>query len=64
MRSEDETKRRSELARALGALGASKGGKSRMAGLSPKARKQLARKAARARWARPPDPDDEPPAAA
>jgi hypothetical protein len=35
---------------ALGKLGASKGGKARARALSPKRRKQIAKKAARARW--------------
>lgn len=35
---------------ALGKLGGHKGGKARMAGLSERQRKSLARKAARARW--------------
>lgn len=38
-------------AQALSALGASKGGKARAAALSERKRKQIARKAARARWA-------------
>src|ERR1700722_13598577 len=37
-------------AQALSALGASKGGKARAAKLSEKKRKEIARKAARARW--------------
>lgn len=41
---------RSELARALGALGASKGGKARAAALSAKERSAIARKAAAKRW--------------
>lgn len=35
---------------ALGKLGASKGGKARAAKLSPKKRKEIAKKAAEARW--------------
>jgi hypothetical protein len=35
---------------ALGKLGASKGGKARAAKLSPEERREVARKAARARW--------------
>ena len=35
---------------ALGALGASKGGKARAAKLSPDERREVARKAAKARW--------------
>jgi hypothetical protein len=38
------------FAQALSALGASKGGKARAAKLSDKRRKQIARKAAAARW--------------
>ena len=37
-------------AQALSALGASKGGKARVAILSDKKRKEIARKAARSRW--------------
>lgn len=37
-------------AQALSALGASKGGKARASKLSAKRRKEIARKAARARW--------------
>jgi len=37
-------------AQALSALGASKGGKARAKSLSAKKRKEIARKAARARW--------------
>lgn len=40
-------------AQALAALGASKGGKARSAKLSKRKRKEIARKAAWARWARP-----------
>ncbi len=36
----------------LGRKGGKKGGKNRMAALTPKQRKELARKAARARWAK------------
>jgi hypothetical protein len=38
---------------ALGRLGASKGGKARAANLSAKKRKEIAKKAAEARWSRP-----------
>jgi hypothetical protein len=38
---------------ALGKLGGAKGGKARAASLSPKRRSAIARKAARARWAKP-----------
>ena len=41
---------RSALARALGALGASKGGKARAAALSAKERSAIAKKAAEKRW--------------
>lgn len=41
---------RSDLARALGKLGASKGGKARAAALTAKERSEIARKAAEARW--------------
>jgi hypothetical protein len=41
-------------AQALSALGASKGGKARANNLSAGKRKEIAKKAARARWARPP----------
>jgi hypothetical protein len=37
---------------ALGKLGASKGGKARAAKLSPKKRQEIARKAAKTRWAK------------
>jgi len=37
---------------ALGRKGGKKGGKARMASISPEERRALARKAARARWAR------------
>lgn len=39
-------------AQALAALGASKGGKARAAKLTPRRRRQIARKAAQARWNR------------
>jgi hypothetical protein len=38
--------------RAQGARGGKKGGKSRMAALTPEQRSELARKAARARWSK------------
>ena len=41
---------KSDLARALGALGASKGGKARAAALSAKERSAIAKKAAAKRW--------------
>jgi hypothetical protein len=40
-------------AQALSALGASKGGKARAQNLSAKKRKQIAAKAAKARWSKP-----------
>jgi hypothetical protein len=43
-------KEKNPAAVALGKLGASKGGKARAAKLSPTARKQIAKKAAKARW--------------
>ncbi len=45
-----EEEKRSEAARLLGELGASKGGKARAEKLSPERRKEIARKAAKARW--------------
>jgi len=45
-----EEEKKSEAARILGALGASKGGKARAEKLSPDRRKEIARKAAKARW--------------
>jgi len=39
-----------EMGRRGGKAGGPKGGKARMAALTPKQRKELARKAARARW--------------
>jgi len=41
-------------AQALSALGASKGGKARAANLSPKKRREIAKKAALKRWAKAP----------
>lgn len=46
----DRRKAASEAARALSALGASKGGKARAAKLSDRRRKAIAKKAAKARW--------------
>lgn len=43
--------KRNPLAVALGALGASKGGKARAEALTKKERKAIAKKAAKARWA-------------
>jgi hypothetical protein len=45
-----EARAKNPAAVALGRLGASKGGKARAAKLSPKKRKEIARKAAMARW--------------
>ena len=42
----------SEAARTLSKIGASKGGKARAKRLSAKRRREIARKAARSRWAR------------
>jgi hypothetical protein len=42
--------RKNPAAVALGKLGGSKGGKARAANLSPRKRKQIAKKAAKARW--------------
>ncbi len=41
---------KSEAARLLGRLGGRKGGKARAEKLSPERRKEIARKAAKARW--------------
>jgi hypothetical protein len=41
---------RNQAAVALGKLGASKGGKARAKALTPKKRKEIAKKAARKRW--------------
>lgn len=48
--SSGETVDPSEAARALGKLGASKGGKARAKALTPERRKEIAQKAVRARW--------------
>jgi hypothetical protein len=45
---------RNQAAVALSKLGASKGGKARAAALSLRRRKQIAKKAARARWSKKP----------
>jgi hypothetical protein len=45
-------KKKNPNAVALGKLGGSKGGKVRAANLSPERRKEIARKAVEARWAR------------
>ncbi|HKV55229.1 MAG TPA: hypothetical protein VJN94_11390 [Candidatus Binataceae bacterium] len=44
------TEKKNPHAQALSALGASKGGKARAANLSERRRKEIARKAAAARW--------------
>lgn len=49
--SEGKTARKNPAAVALGRLGGLKGGKARASKLSDRRRKQIARKAARARWA-------------
>jgi hypothetical protein len=46
--------RKNPHAVALGRKGGKKGGRSRMDGLTPEARRELAQKAARARWNRRP----------
>ncbi len=46
------TEEKNPAAVALGKLGASKGGKARAEKLSPERRKEIARKAAKARWAK------------
>lgn len=48
-----EPREKNPAAVALGRLGAAKGGKARAAKLSPKKRKEIAKKAAAARWRRP-----------
>jgi hypothetical protein len=50
---EDPPPGKNPLAVAFGRLGASKGGKARAEKLSAKKRKDIARKAARARWGKP-----------
>jgi len=42
----------SEMGRKVGKAAGGKGGKARMAALTPEQRKELARKAAKARWAK------------
>jgi hypothetical protein len=46
----DEAPKKNPAAVALGKLGGSKGGHARAASLSPRKRKQIAKKAAAARW--------------
>ena len=48
----DATSKKNPAAIALGRLGGLKGGKARAAKLSPKKRKEIAKKAAKARWDR------------
>jgi hypothetical protein len=43
-------RRKNKAAQALGKLGGLKGGKARAAKLSPEKRKEIAQKAAKARW--------------
>jgi hypothetical protein len=43
-------KRKNKAAQALGKLGGLKGGKARAAKLSPERRKEIAQRAAKARW--------------
>lgn len=50
---DDESEKKSEAAAALSALGAAKGGRARAEKLSPEERSEIARQAARARWAKP-----------
>lgn len=47
---EEPPPEKNQAAVALGRLGASKGGKARAAKLSPKKRKEIAKRAAEARW--------------
>ncbi len=49
---EEPPREKNPAAVALGKLGASKGGQSRAAKLSPKKRKEIAQKAAQARWSK------------
>jgi hypothetical protein len=49
---EEPPREKNAAAVALGKLGASKGGQVRAAKLSPKKRKEIARKAAEARWSK------------
>lgn len=51
----EERRKRSDLARALGALGASKGGKARAAALTKAEKVKIAQKAAAARWQKRPE---------
>jgi hypothetical protein len=48
----EKRKRKNPHAVALGRLGGLKGGKARISKLTPEERKELARKAIRARWAK------------
>lgn len=56
----EEAKARSEAARILGRLGGKKGGPARAAKLTPEQRREIAKKAAQARW-RNKDTSAEPP---
>lgn len=51
---EEPPREKNPAAVALGKLGASKGGQARAAKLSPKKRKEIAKKAAKARWSNKP----------
>ncbi len=53
LRAEEPESRKNPAAVALGRLGGLKGGKARAAKLSPKKRKEIARKAAQSRWSKP-----------
>ena len=50
----EPTSNKNPAAVALGRLGGLKGGKARAASLSAKKRKEIARKAAKSRWSKPP----------
>jgi len=52
-----DTSQKNPAAVALGKLGGKKGGPARAAKLTPEQRKEIARKAAEARWSRPPQSD-------
>jgi len=56
LRAMDTDRPKNPHAQALAQLGASKGGLARAAALSPATRKRIAKRAARARWARKPEP--------
>ena len=52
----EESDKKNPHAVALGRLGGKKGGKARAKKLTPEQRKEIARKAAKARWAKKPPP--------